>query len=69
MPKIDYSRIPYKEKRSTGEHVIRNAFYMAEKRQSSTSHEKYFACDYSDLSFDNAPYIAGETVQISTRES
>ena len=28
MPNINYSKIPYKEKKSTGERVGENAFYM-----------------------------------------
>jgi len=31
MPKIDYTDIPYEKEYSTGEHVIRNAFYLPDE--------------------------------------
>ena len=50
MTKIDYSKIPYKEKRSTGEHVESNAFYMP-KVPEPDSYEGYEAIDFFGLEF------------------
>lgn len=50
MTKIDYSKIPYKEKRSTGEHVKSNAFYMP-KVPEPDSYEGYEAIDFFGLEF------------------
>jgi hypothetical protein len=50
MPQIDYSKIPYKEKRSTGEHVKSNAFYMP-KVPEPDSYEGYEAIDFFGLEF------------------
>lgn len=50
MTKIDYSKIPYKEKRSTGEHVKSNAFYMP-KVPEPDSYERYEAIDFFGLEF------------------
>ena len=50
MSKIDYSKIPYKEKRSTGEHVKSNAFYMP-KVPESDCYEGYKVIDFFGLEF------------------
>ncbi len=54
MPKIDYSRIPYKEKRSTGEKIVRNAFYMADEDLSLDLYQNFFSYDFSDLKVNDA---------------
>ena len=50
MPQIDYSKIPYKEKRSTGERVEENAFYMP-KHPEPDCYVGYEAVDYFGLEF------------------
>ncbi len=50
MPQIDYSKIPYKEKRSTSEHVKSNAFYMP-KVPEPDSYEGYEVIDFFGLEF------------------
>lgn len=47
MSLIDYSRIPYKEKRSTGERVEENAFYMPKYEEDPS----WYAGDYFWLEF------------------
>lgn len=50
MPQIDYSKIPFKEKRSTGEHVEENAFYMP-KVPEPDYYAGYEAVDYFGMEF------------------
>lgn len=45
MAYLDYSLIPYKEKRSTGERVLRNAFYMPDPKLHKSS---LYSGDYPD---------------------
>lgn len=51
MPQIDYSRIPYKEKRSTGEKVKENAFYMPKYEEDPSWYAGYDAMDFFGLEF------------------
>ena len=50
MVQIDYSKTPYKEKRSTGEYVESNAFYMP-KVPEPDCYEGYEAIDFFGLEF------------------
>lgn len=43
---IDYTKIPFREKRSTGEHVIKNSFYLPR-----TENNEFTRKSYSDLDF------------------
>lgn len=43
---INYDRIPYAEKRSTGEHVVENAFYMPKSGEDSVWYSGYDANDF-----------------------
>lgn len=48
-PEIDYSKIPFKEKRSTGERVENNAFYMPKAGDDSMWYDGYDAADFFGL--------------------
>lgn len=50
MPRINYDRIPYVEKRSTGEHVESNAFYMPKIKEPEW-YPGYETVDYFALGF------------------
>jgi len=49
IPKIDYSKIPFKERRSTGEKVKRNAFYMPRVEEDPGLYYGYDANDFFGL--------------------
>ena len=51
MRYINYDLIPYEEKRSTGEQVVRNAFYMPDSnaQESKELYRGYSANDMSGL--------------------
>lgn len=46
MPNIDYSKIYYKEKKSTGERVGENAFYMPKYEEDRQWYYGYSANDF-----------------------
>ena len=56
MSLIDYSRIPYKEKRSTGERVEENAFYMPKYEEDPSWYAGYDAVDFFGLEFIHGYY-------------
>lgn len=49
IPKIDYSKIPFKERRSTGEKVKKNAFYMPRVEEDPGLYYGYDAIDFFGL--------------------
>ena len=49
MPYIDYNKIPYEEKRSTGEHVKKGAFYMPMYEENEGLYDGYDAVDLFGL--------------------
>lgn len=53
MYQIDYSKIPYKEKRSTGEQVKENSFYMPKYEEDSDWYYGYDAMDFFGLEYKN----------------
>ena len=59
MPQIDYSKIPFKEKRSTGEHVECNAFYMP-KHPEPDCYAGYSASDYFGLELPKIEEMDGK---------
>ena len=46
MPLINYDRIPFHEKKSTGERVIENAFYMPKYEEDRSWYYGYSANDF-----------------------
>ena len=46
MPLINYDRIPFHEKKSTGERVIENAFYMPKYEEDRQWYYGYSANDF-----------------------
>ena len=52
MPTINYDRIPYVEKRSTGERVIENAFYMPKAGEDSAWYSGYDAKDFFGMKME-----------------
>ncbi len=53
---IDYNKIPFKEKRSTGEHIKKNAFYIPEYEEDPNWHDGYDATDFFGLTFIHSRY-------------
>ena len=48
-PQIDYTKIPYKEKRSVGECIKSNSFYMPKYEENSDWYYGYDAMDFFGL--------------------
>ena len=59
-PKIDYSKIPFKEKRSTGERVEKNAFYMPKAGDDSMWYDGYDAADFFGLETERITPLSDE---------
>lgn len=65
MAYLDYSLIPYKEKRSTGERVLRNAFYMPDpKLHKSSLYSGDYPDDFSGLEIDPIIPLRDELVEM-----
>ncbi len=60
MPLIDYEKIPFKEKRSTGEHVLENAFYLPKTREESSWYSGYSANDFFGLEIERITPLDAE---------
>lgn len=54
MAILNYDLIPYKEKRSTGERVVRNAFYMPDpsEHENPNLYKGYYTDDFFGLEID-----------------
>ena len=62
MSNIDYSKIPYKEKRSAGERVGENAFYMPKYEEDPEWYSGYSAIDFFGLEFSHVEFVENDEV-------
>lgn len=54
MPLINYDLIPYKDEISTGEHVVKNSFYMPGKKiEDPEMYREYYEYDFFGLEIES----------------
>ncbi len=54
MPLINYDLIPYEDEISTGEHVVKNSFYMpGNKKEAPDMYREYYEYDFGGLEIES----------------
>lgn len=64
IPYIDYDKIPYEEKRSTGEHVKKGAFYMSKCEEDDGQYDGYDAVDLFRLTLPKIEPLSDEEMEM-----